>query len=165
MPMLIQIQDISQISYSAVMDLYSQDLRESAEKDYPSMSAPEALLAAEQDFYSFLADVFFQTPQACMYVWREDGKWVSCLRLEPYEDGLLICGITTDPACRRCGYARMLLEAVLEMVDCPVYAHVEKSNEPSLALHSRCGFIRQLEYAKMLNGEMLHNFCTFYRGK
>ena len=161
MPMLIAIKNISQISYRAIMDLYEQDLLQTAKESYPALSAPEALMEAEQDFYAYLADVFFQTPEACLYVWQQDGKWVSCLRVEPYADGFLVCGLTSALAYRRKGYARGLLEAVVAQMHKPLYSHVEKSNFPSLALHEKCGFTRQLEYAQMLDGEVLHNFSTF----
>ena len=165
MPMLLAIKEISQVSYSGIMTLYEEELLQNAKAEYPSLPAAEALMEAEQDFYAFLADVFFKTKDACLFVWAVEDKWVSCLRTEPYLDGSLICGITTDPACRRKGYAESLLQAVTKQTDGVLYSHVEKSNIPSLALHIKSGFIRQLDYAKMLNGEILHNFCTFSLGK
>lgn len=165
MPMLLAIKELSQVSYSGMMALYEEDLLKTAKADYPALPAAEARMEAEQDFYAFLAEVFFRTGGACLFVWEVEGRWVSCLRTEPYLDGHLICGITTDPACRRMGYAQSLLQAVTGQIPGVLYSHVEKSNAPSLALHKKCGFSQQLEYAEMLNGEILHNFYTFSHGK
>lgn len=165
METLIQIRHISQLPYGRLMELYSQDLQENARQHYPKLSANAALIAAEQDFYGFMKEVFFQTPNACLYVWAVEGQWRSALRLEPYEDGYLICGITTEPAYRRCGYAKRLLKSVLQQQNGKIYSHVEKLNFPSLQLHENCGFVKQQEWAKMLNGEILHNFWTLCYGK
>ncbi len=165
MERLIEITSISQVPYSRLMELYGQDLQENAQRDYPAYSANEALFAAEQDYYTYLAEVFFQTPGARFFAWTSCGQWVSCLRLEPYADGYLICGITTDSGCRRKGYAIRLLTLVLEQLNAKIYSHVEKQNLASVRLHEKCGFVRKQEWAKMLNGEILHNFCSFYYEK
>lgn len=165
MERLIEVTSIGQIPYSRLMELYSQDLQENARRDYPARSFSEALFAAEQDFYTYMADVFFQTPGARFFALLSCEQWVSCLRLEPYADGYLICGITTDPGCKRKGYASSLLNSVLSQVDARVYSHVEKHNLVSIQLHEKCGFVRNQEWAEMLNGEILHNFCSFYYEK
>ena len=161
MEMLVEIRELSQLPYMRLMELYSQDLRESAHAHYPNLTEPEALFAAEQDFYTFLSDIFFKTPDARFYAWSVDGIWRSCLRTEPFEDGFLICGITTEPAYRRCGYASKLLRSVLQQRKGKAYSHVRKDNLPSVQLHSKSGFQLHHQWARMLNGEKLQSFCTF----
>ena len=165
MEQLLKITDISQLSYMQTMQLYSRDLQEDAAAHYPSLTGQEALFASEQAFYSYLKDVFFQTPGACMYAWSVDGVLRSCLRIEPYENAFLLCGITTDPDYLRRGFGEKLLRGVSALYAGPLYSHVEKSNYASLQLHLKCDFERRFEWARMLNGEMLHNFCTFVHEK
>ena len=49
--------------------------------------------------------------------------------------------------------------------DARIYSHVEKNNLPSIALHEKCGFVRHLDYGRMLDGSVLHKYWTFLWGK
>ena len=43
----------------------------------------------------------FQIPGAQYWIWEEEGRYVSCLRLKPDRDGLLLEALETRPDCRR----------------------------------------------------------------
>ena len=164
--MLHIVTDIHGIQYGQIMDLYAQDLLDAANKSYGDLPVNEGLFNAEQDFYAFLRDVFFQTPGAFFALWLEDGIYCAGLRMEPWQDGMLLCGIITREDRRRKGYAHRLVKQILEQVESrPVYSHVEKGNLASIALHEKCGFTLAGESAQMLDGSLLHNFCTFTYGK
>ena len=98
-------------------------------------------------------------------VWAPEGAYQAVLRLEPYADGLLLSGLETAPGSRRRGFAKALIEAVVEKLDNDgktiVYSHVDKQNFASLAVHASCGFERTKEYAVYSDGSVLHSSCTF----
>lgn len=165
--MLYIATDIQQIKYGLLMELYEEDLITIARKVHGHLSVNEGLFEVEQDFYGYLRDVFFETKGAYYAFWIVDGKYCAGLRLEPWKDGLVLCGVCTKPDCRRKGYAQTLIMEVLGQLPSgvPVYSHVDKNNAPSMALHYKCGFQIYAEEAQMLDGSFLHNFCTFIHGK
>ncbi len=149
------------LSFGSLMEVYLEGNQENAADNYSGRSAGEGLLLAEQDFYNYLHDVFFPTEGALYAIWEEDGRYVSALRLEPYQDGLLIEGLETAPAARRKGYAKALMQAIQQdHPDATLYAHVHKQNVPSLELHRSCGFSRISEHATYIDGSINDRCCT-----
>lgn len=118
------------------------------------------MLRAEQAFYQYLAEGFFSVPGAVYAIWQEQGVYISALRLEPYEDGLLLEALETAPAQRRQGYAERLIRAVQGEFPQKIYSHVSKKNLPSLAVHKKCGFRQVLDYAKYIDGSVARNAVT-----
>lgn len=165
--MLYIANHIQQLKYGQLMEVYAEDLQKVACKVHGKLSLNEGLFAAEQDFYAYLQDVFFETEGAYCAFWVENDTYCSGLRLEPWKDGLVLCGIATRPDRRRKGYAYKLLMQVLEQLPCgtKVYSHIDKRNAASLALHHKVGFRLHEDCAEMLDGSFLHNFCTFFYGK
>ena len=165
--MLYIADDIHKIKYGLLMELYAQDLQKDAQKHYGRLSLNEGIFCAEQDFYAYLRDEFFKIRGAYYAFWVECGVYYSGLRLEPWKDGLVLCGIATRPDCRRKGYAYKLLQQVLQQLPCgtKVYSHIDKNNLASLALHHKIGFQLLEDHAEMLDGSFLHNFCTFLYGE
>lgn len=165
--MLVFINNIQDIKYGSLMGVYEQELQAAARRDYPHLPPSAALFEAQQDFYAYLKDVFFKTEGTLLAVWQMEGEYASALRLEPYEDGYLLCGICTALACRRQGYARSLLTGTLARLPegTKIYSHVEKYNQASIELHRSCGFENIQDGVKMLNGSFLHNFFGFLYGK
>lgn len=131
---------LSELSFGQLMSVYEEGNRLNAGEFYAHMDSNAALLQAEQDFYAYLEDCFFKTDGAWYAVWEVQGRYVSALRMEPYEDGLLLEALETLPEMRRRGFALLLMTAVLEQVDVNVYSHVHKGNFASVELHRRCGF-------------------------
>lgn len=119
---------------------------------------------AEQDFIDYMTEDFFSVYGAFFAVWTHESACVSAVRLEPYQNGYILSGLETQPESRDRGYASQLILAVLqymtELGNLPVYAHVDKKNIPSLAVHTFCGFRRTLEYGKLLDGTISSNYCT-----
>ena len=93
-------------------------------------------------------------------IWVEKDVYVSALRLEPYEDGLLLEALETAPAYRRKGYAEKLMRAVQMEFPQKIYSHVSKKNTASLAVHKKCGFRQVLDYAKYIDGSVVRNAVT-----
>ena len=148
------IRNLRELQFSKLLDVYSGSL-------YSSCSTQKQL-EAEQDFYAFLREFFKSGFYA---VWELNGRYVSALRLEPYQDGLLLEAVETAPAQRNQGYAKRLLNSALAYVteyqSCPVYSHVKKDNDPSLALHRACGFQKILDYASYIDGSVARDARTF----
>lgn len=163
--MLWYADKLRELSFRELMEVYVEGNCENAQDRYPELSEGEGLLHAEQDFYSYLHDVFFTTSGARYALWVENGKYISALRLEPYRDGLLLEALETLPLQRRKGYASMLIRAVQES-NCGtiIYSHVNKSNVPSLKTHEKCGFRRISDHCILIDGSVNRYCCTLCWG-
>ena len=153
---------LHQLPFSRLMEVYAEANLEKAREDFSDFPLEARLRMAEADFYQYLGEVFFRTKGACYALWEEEGKFVSALRLEPYQDGLLLSALETAPAHRCRGYGKALVMAALdEMPGTKIYSHVSKTNLPSLRLHEACGFVRIRETAHYLDGSVNGKCCTF----
>ena len=152
---------LGELNFGALMEVYEEGNLENGALRYPNLPENEQLLRAREDFYAYLKDHFFPEPGAVCAVWEENGRYVSALRLEPYEDGLLLEALETAPGARGRGYAKQLVMAVLSTLGSQtVYSHVSKKNAASLAVHKACGFQRISEHAAYIDGSVSANACT-----
>lgn len=152
--MLHPVRSMKELNFSALMEVYIEGNLEKAEEGL-------SLLEAEQNFYTFLQDVFFTRPSAAYWILEEKGSYVSALRLEPYKDGWLLEALETAPQHRRRGYAEKLLRQVTALPEYnKIYSHVHKKNIPSLAVHEKCGFSRIAETAAYIDGSVNSRACT-----
>ena len=159
--MLILARSLRDFSFSKLMDVYIEGNMENAEEFWPELDDGQKLLRAEQEFYQYLTEVFFRTPEAVYAIWEESGNYISALRLEPYRDGLLLEALETAPSRRRQGYAEKLIRAVQEQFpNQRIYSHVSKKNAASLRAHGKCGFRRISEYAAYIDGSVNQRACT-----
>lgn len=162
--MLKLIKHFDELNVAQLVSVYAESIALDGKRQYPDLPENLQILQAEQDFYAFL-DCFFHEPHAVYAIWDADGGYKAALRLEEYEDGLLMSGLETASWARGRGYAAMLVEGVIAelaaMDDMKLYSHVELSNLPSMALHIKCGFHQILDYAVYLDGTIKRNACTF----
>ena len=162
--MLEVFDSLKNLNFQMLMDVYAQSNRENAEVYFPQLSEPQGVAMVEQQFYTFLQEVFFKTRDSRYCVWLADGKYVSALRLEPYRDGLLLEALETAPEQRHKGYGRRLMQAALGQIQGkPVYSHVGKRNAASLALHMGCGFEKIQDCAVYIDGSVSQNAITLKR--
>ena len=160
--MLHIAKSLKELDFSALMGIYIESNRENGEDMWPDEPEGRQMALAEQGFYQYLRECFFPTPGVAYYVWIENGKYVSALRLEPYQDGLLLEALETAPDRRKKGCAKALICAVLTA--CPgekIYSHVSKRNVPSLRTHEACGFWKILDHAVYADGSVMNNHVTF----
>ncbi len=116
----------------------------------------------ERTFVDYLQDVFFRTMGAVYCVWVEDGHYVSALRLEPYEDGMVLAGLHTAQADRGKGYATELIRHAMEWLgEGKVFTHIHHWNRASIAVHRRCGFRKVLDTARLLDGSVSAAIGTY----
>ena len=158
--MLVLAEKLQELSFSGLMAVYAEGNRENAEDFWPELSENERLLRAEESFYQYLKESFFKTPGAVYALWLCRGEYVAALRLEPYEDGLLLEALETHPKERRRGYATALLKAVLERFPQMIYSHVGKRNVASLKVHEKCGFRIIKDHARYIDGSVNTNAWT-----
>ena len=159
--MLILARSIRDLSFSRLMEVYTEGNLENAEEFYPDLPEGQKLMQAELDFYQYLNEVFFRTSGAVYAIWEAQGSYVSALRLEPYRDGLLLEALETAPSRRRQGYGVQLIKAVQEQFSNQrIYSHVGKKNVASLRVHEKCGFRRISEYAAYIDGSVNQRACT-----
>ncbi|MBE6958328.1 MAG: GNAT family N-acetyltransferase [Ruminococcaceae bacterium] len=159
--MLYLADSLRKLDFRKLMTVYEEGNRENGAFFWPELSEGQQLHRAEEDFYQYLQEVFFPVKGAVYAIWQEDGVYKSALRLEPYDDGLLLEGLETAPDHRRRGHAEKLIRAVLEAYPQRIYSHVSKKNVPSLSIHKKCGFTQVLDYAKEIDGSFLRSAVTF----
>ena len=160
--MLKIAEKLNELDFGQLMAVYEEGNLENGAELWPELSQGQQILRAEQDFYQYLRECFFATEGAIYALWVIDGQYVSALRLEPYQDGLLLEALETAPEHRHKGYASKLIRAVLEWVgNQKVYSHVSKRNAASLRTHEKSGFHRILEHAVYADGSVLTSSCTF----
>lgn len=158
--MLYLATKLREVDFSALMGVYEEGNRENGALVHPGLPQGQQILRAEQSFHQYLKEVFFPTAGAVYAIWVENDIYVSALRLEPYEDGLLLEALETAPAHRRKGYAEKLLRAVQVEFPQKIYSHVSKKNTASLAVHQKCGFRQVLDYAKYIDGSVVRSAVT-----
>ena len=154
--MLNIVKKLEELDFPALMEVYIEGNEEKA-ADYGA----GGLLRAEREFFEYLQEDFFKHAGAFYAVWRVEGRYISALRLEPYQDGWLLEALETAPEYRGRGYAKALVTAVLEYLDgAPVYSHVSKRNEASLRTHYACGFEKYLDHAVYVDGSVSQRAYT-----
>lgn len=151
-----------ELSFQDLMEIYREGNAENGRDLYPEETPERQLMLAEQDFYDYLCQVFFRTEGAVYLIWTEAGRYVSALRLEPYQDGLLLEALETAPDQRHKGYGKKLIQAALDQFgDQKIYSHVHKGNVPSRRVHEACGFRKLLDHAVYADGSVLQNSVTY----
>lgn len=116
----------------------------------------------ERSFVDYLQDVFFRTMGAVYCVWVEDGQYVSVLRLEPYEDGMVLAGLHTAQSQRSKGYATELIHQAMQWLgEGKVFAHIHHRNRASITVHRRCGFRKVSDTARLLDGSVSASIGTY----
>ena len=162
--MLVIANRLRDISFGALMEVYLDANRAPGRALAPQETEERQIALSEQDFYSYLHDSFFSCPGAMYCIWEVDKRYVSALRLEPYQDGLLLEALETAPSQRRKGYAVQLIQSVQRMLErqgsVRLYSHVNKKSLPSLNTHFRCGFEPHLDYAACIDGSVSYRSCT-----
>ena len=158
--MLYLATKLREVDFSALMGVYEEGNRKNGALVHPGLPQGQQILRAEQSFHQYLKEVFFPTAGAVYAIWVENDIYVSALRLDPYEDGLLLEALETAPAHRRKGCAEKLIRAVQAEFPQKIYSHVSKKNTASLAVHQKCGFRQVLDYAKYIDGSVVRSAVT-----
>lgn len=162
--MLLIISKFSELHFSKLLNVYNESIISAGKERYPFCTDVEQRFRAESDFYHYLNSVFFHQPNSFCAIWAASGEYKTALRLEPYCDGLLLCGLETAPEARNEGFATALLKAVLHNLSehniGTVYSHVNKTNVSSLTVHQNCGFQIIKNHAVCLDGSVLHDSYT-----
>lgn len=157
--MLKLVGKMRDLDFPALMNIYMEGNLEKAES-----YGDGGLLQAEEEFRDYLRADFFSVPGAFYALWEAEGKPVSALRMEPYQDGWLLEALETAPTHRNRGYAKMLISAVIRYLAAQgpvrVYSHVSRGNVPSLRTHYACGFEKFLDYAVYIDGSVTQRACT-----
>ncbi len=160
--MLLVCESLKELSFSQLMEVYCEGNQENGTYFWPDLPEGQRLLRAEQEFYQYLQEGFFSCPVGVYCIWQVDGRYISALRLEPYQDGLLLEALETAPEHRRKGYGEALVREVLaRWQGTKIYSHVSKRNVASLCIHQKCGFRRIMEYAHYVDGSVNDRCCTF----
>lgn len=166
--MLLIARYLRDLSFEKLMHVYEETNQIRCQKLDLFGSPEQQRYEVEQEFYTYLQDVFFRQRDAFYAVWIENDTYVSALRLESSQDGWLISGLETAPGERRKGYASALMQAVLSYTDqqlTRVISHVKKQNHVSLHVHIQSGFRKISDYAVLLDGTVSREYVTLVREK
>jgi len=162
--MLLVADSLRALSFPKLMEVYAQSNRENGEDRYPGETPQRQQALAEEDFRDYLSQVFFTAENARYFILEEAGRYISALRLEPYEDGLLLEALETAPEFRKKGYAAALIEKtqayLKEQGSIRLYSHVSRSNTASLRTHKKCGFRQIFDYARYIDGSINRRTVT-----
>jgi len=151
---------MKELSFSRLMRIYREACLERGTELAPELSEESRILLGEDAFYEYLQSSFFRHPGAQYLILQKEDDYVSALRLEPWQDGLLLEALETAPQLRCRGYASELLREVCDRYPGPVYSHVVRHNKASLAVHQRCGFQIASRSARMLDGTVTDRIYT-----
>lgn len=161
MTKLIVAKSLRDLSFGKLMEVYAEGNLENGRNLWPDEPEGRQIALAEQEFYQYLKQVFFLTKDARYLILEGNNRYISALRLEPYQDGLLLEALETAPEFRRKGYGEALVRAALETVEgIKVYSHVSKRNVASLRTHEKCGFVKILDHAVYADGSVNDVCCT-----
>lgn len=162
--MLKIIHNFNNLNFTELMAVYFEGNQENGKCRYCYEPDDVQLRKAEEDFYAYLVDVFFQQADSFYCVLEEQGRYIAALRLEPYREGYLLCALETLPEERNHGYASKLIRLVQQYLsqqgEGVVYSHVSKRNMASLTVHQKCGFRIIKDYAVYSDGSVLHSHHT-----
>ena len=152
--MLNIAKSFSDLRVFELLDVYAASNRLLAQTRFPGKDIAEAMLQIENDLIAYLRDDFFSISGAYCAMWEEYGSYVCALRIEPYQDGLLLSGLETVSNLQNRGLAEMLIRSVLDRTDpgTAVYSHVYRRNAASMHVHKKCGFQTFLDHAVLLDG-------------
>lgn len=161
--MLIQACSVDELDFDALMGIYIEGNVENAQYFYPDETAEKGLALAIRDFRNFLCEKFFTRAEAQYWILTEGETYISALRFEKYQDGLLLEALETRPGYRGQGYAKRLILDVLKKLPTKtkIYSHVKKWNTASLATHRSCGFTQSLDYIVESDGTICNDVVTF----
>lgn len=153
--MLKIVDSLAELDFAQLLAVCQESLCERGQLDYPNEPANLQQIYAEQDLYVYLEE-FFREPAAKYALWVVDGFYVSVLRFEPYQNGLLVNALETLPTARKQGFAKILLSAVRDYLagsgSGVLYSHTQKDNAASLRTHLACGFSIISDSAVYLDG-------------
>ena len=152
---------LHQLQFGKLMSIYEEENEKNGALAAPQLPPGQQILQAEQSFYQYLAESFFPISHGVYAIWEENGNYRCALRLETYEDGLLLAALETAPQFRRMGYAEMLIKAVHQKFEMKIYSHVEKRNISSLRIHEKCGFRQIKDDAHYIDGSFSKTAVTF----
>ena len=162
--MLLVAHSLRGLSFPKLMEVYLEGNLENGTNRYPGEPPERQLALAEEDFRAYLGQVFFAAEGAAYFILEEAGRYVSALRVEPYEDGLLLEALETAPGERRKGYAaRLIRETVTHLQKrgpVRLYSHVLRGNTASLRTHEKCGFRQISDCARYIDGSVSRRAVT-----
>ena len=154
----------SELNIGKLKHLYRQRIEEQRSLKYGNFSCSLGMLEAEQDFY-FNIDSMFNIEGSAIAVLRLNDTYISSLRLEKMDDGVLINGFETDPDYVGRGYGKLLMMRVCDDVkrnsNLQIFSHIKPDNAVSIHLHEVCGFKILHRFANLLDGSKSFDYYTW----
>lgn len=155
--MLLIAKSLDELRFEELAALYRYDLEVEGFEDGMCELDDDWFLEKRSQFRIYLSARFFSKPDCrpgirpFYAIWEEEGRYVSAVRVNVYEQGLQLEALQTGEAWRRQGYATALVNAVLEYLaqrgSFPIYAHARDYMTYVHNMLERAGFHEILDYA------------------
>ena len=161
--MLLAIRSISGVDSMGIQAVYAQTIQRIAQERYGKQRKNTAISLAKEQILEDLRN-FFSQKYATLYVWIPEGIPVAALRIEQFDDGLLLSCLETAPDARGKGHAtdlvRHTLRDLAEKGYSRVYSHIAHGNIASYRVHEVNGFRIIKNSARLLDGTVTTKFDT-----
>ena len=161
--MILTIRSVEDLSFMKLTELYKDNIESNRIKHYSKMGEIGGRFQAENDLYYYIKDVFFKQSNGTYLIYQCEDKYVSGLRFERYEDGVLLNALMTSKEYRRKGFASLLLHHLIQNVQDPIYSHIHCDNTASILLHKRFGFELLCDHSFLLDGSFSDEHFTYIR--
>ena len=161
--MLFVIHSFFDVDFKGIQLVYAQTIQDIAQDRYADSGGIMAISRAEEQILEDLRN-FFSQKYATLYVWAPEGLPVASLRIEQFEDGLLLSCLETAPDARGKGYATTLIRHALRDLSrkghLSVYSHIAHGNYASYHVHEANGFRVIKNSARLLDGTVTTKYDT-----
>ncbi len=143
---LLTFHHLNQDDLGRIMPVYFESNRRNYPLFFPACTNDvEGIRLADEAHGEYLNREFLSNPHNACYVLTVDGAWVSALRLYGLDAFYYLEALETMPKYRGRGYARQLLQQLINRLEqngaIMICDSVEKSNAASLAVHRASGFM------------------------
>lgn len=149
--------------FSELLKICSESLRIHPETVNMNFELSVADMHKVRSYYEDLT-LFFQEDKGKLFLWEEEGEFVSVCRVESEQRYCVLHDLETKPNARRKGNGKKLLTATISYLEdfgCDkIVVHVKKSNRQSLALHTEVGFTKVKDTAHLLDGTVSTSYMT-----
>lgn len=161
--MIIIADSIKKIDFSQLAILCVDEVEQIRKERFRSFEETKGYDLASEEFYFYLCSSFF--PVGGLYfVYEENGRYISSVRFDPYEDGYLLNALCTASDVRRKGHGTRLVEfAFMNLYHSNIYSHVSERNVISRKFHEKLEFSVLHNYARMLDGSVRNDHLTYIR--
>lgn len=144
--MLLKIRELLDSDTTSLMDIYQESSKNNVSYFFPEIiDIEEGIKKANKAYLEYIRNDFLKRNNTCYYIWKDNGIWVSAMRLYKIKGSIYFMeALETHPLYRKRGYAEKLISSVIEELkqdgDFEMRSYVNINNVASRRTHIKCGF-------------------------